>query len=138
MLQKTGRDALAGHPFGLGFGNFPRYMAEHTHSVFIVQQFAHCHETFVQIGLDLGWLGLAGYLLLSLAPFLRYLRLPSRSPNATSAAAVLAALAGYLAQGLFDYNLFELSFVVMFGFLMWAALTALRAEEGHAGRARLT
>jgi O-antigen ligase len=137
VLQRTGREALAASPLGLGFRNFPQYLQDHTRSIYINQQFFHCHEMFVQLGLDLGWLGLAGFLLLALAPFAAFLRLPARSPNATSAAGVLAALAGYLAQGLFDYNLFEMSYLVFFGFLLWAAVTALRMPEDDAGRARL-
>jgi hypothetical protein len=38
---------------------------------------------------------------------------------------------------LFDYNLFEMSYLVFFGFLLWAAVTALRMPEDDAGRARL-
>jgi O-antigen ligase len=136
VLQQTGRKALKTNPLGLGFANFPHYMALHTRSVFISQLFAHCHQTYFQVGLDLGWLGLAGFLLMALVPYVLYLRLPARAPNGTAAAAVLAALGGYLAQGVFDYNMYELSFVVMFAFLVWCAAMTLRTVP-DAGRPRL-
>lgn len=109
-LQQIGKTTLVSHPFGLGYGNFRDWLVSqygsHT-GLFSIALF-HCHELFLQIGLDAGWVGLAGFLLAfgsAIAFSVRYRHL---APDALPFA---AALVGFGAQGLFDYVLFETGMV---------------------------
>jgi O-antigen ligase len=120
-LQDAGRRALDGHALGLGYGNFSRYLQRTTHSRFVNQAFFHSHQLPVQVGVDSGWLGLAGFAALALAPFALVLRRLVHGVVSVRGAAFVAAMAGFLAQGLFDYLLYEIAFLVLFCMLVFGA-----------------
>jgi O-antigen ligase len=120
-LQQAGRRALGNHVFGLGYGNFSRYLQRTTHSRFVNQAFFHSHQLPTQVGVDSGWLGLAGFAVLALTPFALVLRRLVRGAVSVRGAAFVAALAGFLAQGLFDYLLYEIAFLVLFCMLVFGA-----------------
>lgn len=117
-LQQTGQKALAQNPLGIGYGNFSAYLATHpTHGLQV--QFFHTHELPIQIGLDAGWLGLAGFLGLFAAALGTAIRCASRGAIRNTAFA--AALCGLMAQGLFDYLFYEISMLALWTALVFGA-----------------
>jgi O-antigen ligase len=117
-LQKLGEQALAKNPLGIGYNNFRFYLANHPISQ-ANQIFYHSHRLVVQIGLDTGWLGLAGFLALYLGAMVAAIRAgPWRGLRNIACA---AALTGFMAQGLFDYVFFDISLVAIFAALVWGA-----------------
>jgi hypothetical protein len=128
-VQKAGEQGLREFPFGLGYGNAPFYLRNHVHSVYVKQAFTHAQETFVQIGLDAGWLGLAGFLLLFLSPMGLVLKHGEGSASAVRASAFAAALGGFLAQGLYDYLFYDISFIVFVLAMVWGTIHALSIDE---------
>jgi hypothetical protein len=113
-LQQTGRTALARNPLGLGYGNFSNYLAAHPARRLNIL-FWHSHQLPTQVGLDAGWLGLAGFLLLLGGALVSAIR--SLGPGRIRNSAYAAALCGLMAQGLFDYLFYEISML-----LLWVAL----------------
>lgn len=128
-VQKAGERALTEFPFGLGYGNFQYYLVAEVRSNEIHQPFFHAQETFIQVGLDSGWLGLAGFLALFAGPVILAFRRGRGGPSAVRASAFAAAMVGFGAQGLYDYVLWDLSFVVFFAVLVWGTLSSLAVDE---------
>jgi hypothetical protein len=128
-LQKAGEQALASHPFGLGYENFPSYVRGNVRSLDIPIVFDHAHETPVQVGLDAGWLGLAGFLMLWGWPLGRSLTYGRGGVSAVRASAFAAALGGFMAQGLYDYLFYEIDVLIFFVALVWGVVHALSVDE---------
>jgi O-Antigen ligase len=117
-LENLGQHALAKNPLGIGYNNFRFYLANHPIPQ-ANQIFYHSHRLPVQIGLDAGWLGLAGFLALYLGAMAAAIRAgPWRGLRNVACA---AALTGFMAQGLFDYLFFDISLVVVFVAMVWGA-----------------
>lgn len=114
-LQSTGRHALAHNPLGLGYGNFSYYLSGHPALGTGTAIFFHSHQLPTQVGLDAGWLGLAGFLLLFAGALVSAIRAAGQGLIRNTAFA--AALCGLMAQGLFDYLFYEISMLAL-----WAAL----------------
>jgi hypothetical protein len=127
-LQAAGERALAGSPFGLGYGNFSFYLSADVHSADIHQAFFHAHETPVQIGLDAGWLGLAGFLTLLAMPLVRVFARRGQDIDTVRASSFAAALGGLLAQGLYDYLFYDLAFLVFFVAMVWGTVHSLSLD----------
>ncbi len=137
-LQKAGEQALEGHPFGLGYGNFPFYLRAHVRSAQIQMAFDHAHETPVQVGLDSGWIGLLGFLTLWGFPIGLVIARRGGGSSAVRASACAAALGGFMAQGLFDYLFYEIAFLMFFVTLVWGVAHALSVDRApHADPLRL-
>jgi hypothetical protein len=128
-LQKAGQQALARYPFGIGYNNFAVYLRGHIRSVNIRQTFAHAQNTPVQIGLDAGWLGLAGFLILWAWPIGLVIVRGAGGFSAVRASACAAALGGFMAQGLFDYLFYEIAFLAFFAVLVWGTWHALSSDS---------
>jgi hypothetical protein len=126
-LARIGEHALATHPLGLGYGNFASYMARTSGPVSGIT-FFHSHRLPVQIGIDAGWLGLAGFVMLVFYPLTAAVRAAGRGRLGPLAAGYAAALVAVLAQGWFDYLFYELAFLVVFSTLVWGAWHALAGE----------
>ena len=120
-LQKAGLVALGNHPFGLGYNNFAHYQQQHVHNRFIQTGFFHSHRLPEQMGLDAGWIGGIGFLVLALSPFGLAIRAFVRRTGTARGAAFAGAMAGFLAQGMFDYLFDELAFIVLFLALVYGA-----------------
>ena len=128
-VQKAGEEALAKHPFGLGYGNFPYYVSSYVRDSNIHLPFFHAQETSVQVGLDTGWLGLVGFLLLIGCSILLVLKHGKGGSSAVRASGFAAALVGFMAQGLYDYVLWDISFLIFFVAMLWGIVHALRVDE---------
>jgi O-antigen ligase len=128
-LHKAGEEALSTYPLGLGYGNFSYYLDSHQRTSKITQSFFHAHETPVQIGLDTGWLGLAGFLMLFAWPIVLVLRNRSKGIDVVRASVFAAALAGLMAQGLYDYLFYELDYLVFFVAMVWGATHSLSIDQ---------
>jgi O-antigen ligase len=124
-LQAAGERALGSHPLGLGYGNFSFYLSANVHNADIHQAFFHAHETPVQIGLDAGWLGLAGFLALLATPIVLVFARRGTGIDTVRASAFAAALGGLLAQGLYDYLFYDLAFLVFFVAMVWGTVHSL-------------
>ncbi len=124
-LQAAGKQALERYPFGLGFGNFSYYLSTNVRNSNIHQPFFHAHETPIQIGLDSGWLGLAGFLTLLASPILLVFARKGRGFHTIRASAFAAALGGLMAQGLYDYLFYDPAFFVFFVAMVWGAAHSL-------------
>ena len=136
-LQAAGKRALVSHPFGLGYGNFSHYLNTNARSATLKQTFFHAQNTPIQIGLDAGWLGLAGFMTLLLWPILSVLASASSGPSTVRASAFAAALGGMLAQGLYDYLFDEVAFVIFFVALVWGVTHSLSFERDAVKRSRV-
>jgi len=128
-LQKAGEQALAKYPFGIGYNNFAVYLRGHTRSVNIRRTFFHAGNTPVQVGLDAGWLGLAGFLILWGWPIGLVIARGSGGFSTVRASACAAALGGFMAQGLFDYLFYEIAFLAFFTVLVWGTWHALSVDS---------
>jgi O-Antigen ligase len=117
-LQKAGRTALSQNPAGLGYGNFSFYLDQHPASGANIR-FFHSHQLVTQIGLDAGWIGLAGFLALLAGALVVAFRAAPRGGVRNTAFA--AALCGLMAQGLFDYLFYEISMVALWAALLFGA-----------------
>lgn len=110
QLQRGGWELLGAHPAGIGFDNFR--LAAREGAIAADEALAHCHNLYAQVGLDLGWIGLTGFLLLvggALVTAVRHRAHPSPLP-----AVLGATLVGLLAQGWNDYFFFEPGSLIVF------------------------
>ena len=116
FVQSLGRSLLIRHPLGIGYGNFSLYQTVSLSSSGLPNY--HAQETFYQLGLDAGWIGLAGVAVITICALRQLVR--TRDAFTIGAA---AALAGFAAQGLNDYLLVDapiiaalvICLVLMFG-----------------------
>lgn len=127
-LQQTGRTALAHNPLGLGYGNFSYYLAGHPALGTGTAIFFHSHQLPTQVGLDAGWLGLAGFLILFAGAFFSAIRAAGTGGIRNTAFA--AALCGLMAQGLFDYLFYEISMLALWVALVFGATHGTRLLGG--------
>lgn len=131
-LQHAGLVALRHSPLGLGYGNFAHYQALHVHSEVLTQNFFHSHRLPEQMGLDAGWLGGLGFLMLVLSPFALAIRAWARRIGTVRGAAYAAAMAGFLAQGLYDYMYDEIAFLILTLALVYGAWHELAGPGARA------
>jgi O-antigen ligase len=128
VLAHIGESALKAHPLGIGYGNFPTYLEGSGAVAQLDQTFFHSHRLPVQVGLDAGWLGLAGFVSLVIVPLLAVMRAACRKRLTPTAAGLAGALVAFMAQGWYDYLFYEMSFLVVFSALVWATWHALQPQ----------
>ncbi len=129
--QKAGRTALAHSPLGIGYGNFSDYVGRNAVNAQTKDQAFHSHNTFVQIGVEAGWVGLVGFLALIGVPLWRALRLSAKRMLSPRTAAFAAALIGILAQGLFDYLFHEIAILAFFVAVVWGLTRLLERDVAN-------
>jgi hypothetical protein len=128
-VQRAGEHALGQYPAGLGYGNAHFYLQNHVHSLYVTQAFTHTQETFIQLGLDAGWLGLVGFVLLMVWPIVLVLKHGSGGSSALRASAFAATLGGFMAQGLYDYLFYEVAFVAFVLVMIWGTIHSLAVDD---------
>jgi len=102
VYQEVGFHEAIHHPLGIGYGNFAKT------ALFplglVIPLASHAHNLFIQVSLDIGVIGLAGFLCLAASALLRMFR--NTSSFAPSRIALLSAgiSAMLLSQGLNDYH----------------------------------
>jgi len=126
-LESAGRHALANNPLGLGYGNFSYYLNGHP-APGILTPFFHSHQLPTQVGLDAGWLGLAGFLLLFAGAIFSAIRADGSGGIRNTAFA--AALCGLMAQGLFDYLFYEIAALALWVVLVFGATHGVGRRRG--------
>ena len=119
-LHAAGRTLLDKHPLGIGYNNFEGLLANGLVSA--DQPLAHAHNLYIQMGLDAGWLGLVAFVVIVSTALLRAIRSGLRSGGYAYPATFGAALAGYLANGPFDYLLYETGSMIVLAALIAGAL----------------
>jgi O-antigen ligase len=117
--QRLGYELLSENPLGIGYGRFSSYAEERTDTTLF-----HSHQVFPQIGLDAGWIGLVGFLLVFGGPIVIALRDRLAGPLPPLAGAATAALLGAGSQGLFDYLFQETAWSVVVVGLVWATVAS--------------
>jgi len=135
-VQHAGKVALEHRPLGLGYGNFPYYLSSYVRNANVHQPFFHAQETFYEMGLDAGWLGLAGFLLLVFSPIVMVVKHGRGGTSAIRASAMAACIAGFLAQGLYDFVLWDLPFVILLMAMVWGTAHSLGEDRSSGERAR--
>jgi O-antigen ligase len=123
QLQDAGFELLTRSPVGIGFDNFSALIA--SGAIRANQALVHAHNTFIQVGLDGGWLGLTGFLILTVGA----VWVAFRSKGSTAQVSFGAALAGFLVQVTQDYFFFEPASLIFFGLLIAGALTKASAAR---------
>ncbi|MGI8594281.1 MAG: O-antigen ligase family protein [Solirubrobacteraceae bacterium] len=129
--QKAGRTALVHSPLGIGYGNFSNYVGRNAVSAQTKGQFFHSHQTFIQVGIETGWIGLTGFFVLIGVALWRAVRMSARRVLSPRSAAFAAALVGFLAQGLFDYLFYEIAMLAFFAGLVWALACLLERDAAR-------
>jgi O-antigen ligase len=94
---------------GLGPGGVGRHYADYKHPDGVRRHTGHLHNNLVQIAAERGLLGLAAWLWIWVAFFLRAARIyralpPARGDDRALVAGSLAAVTGFLVAGLLEYN----------------------------------
>ena len=82
--------------------------------------FFHSHQMLTQVGLDAGWLGLAGFIALLAGALIVAVRV-APLPGGIRNTAFAAALCGLMAQGFYDYLFYEISMLALWVVLIVGA-----------------
>ncbi|GAA4915413.1 O-antigen ligase [Actinomycetospora succinea] len=117
QLQRGGWELLSSHPAGIGFDNFR--LAARQGTVVADEALAHCHNLYAQLGLDLGWIGLTGFVVLVVGALVS--AFAGRAGPSPLPAAFGATLLGLLAQGWNDYFFFEPGSLIVFAVVVLGA-----------------
>lgn len=126
-LQNEGLELLRDNPIGIGAGNFQDASP--------VATLYHSHSTLIQIGLDAGWIGLLGFLLVFVAPIaVACAHRLRRGPLGHAAAGFVAGLAGAMAQGWNDYLFYESAWGIVMAALAAGGWASLATERLRAAR----
>ncbi len=122
QMQSGGLGLLDETPLGIGFNNFQAFVASGRISA--DKALAHAHNSYIQMGLDSGWIGLIGFVVITMGACLAGLKGGDVALRLGSA----AALAGCLIQISQDFFFFEPASMALFGVVL--ALSAARAPMG--------
>ncbi len=120
QMQAGGMQLATEHPLGIGFNNFQAYVS--TGIVDASKALAHSHNTFLQMALDAGWIGFAGFVILTVGACFAAIR---AKHNALRLGAG-AALIGFLGQVTQDFFFFEAASLTLFGLVL-----AMSAAKTH-------
>ena len=113
------------HPWGVGYGAVT-YEIMREHSWRVERGRDHVHSNVLQVLVEVGWLGLAIYLLWMTKAVLdalmfRRLACAVSPAERAGAACLLLMLAGLLLNGLVEYNFGDTELLIIYGTIMGAA-----------------
>lgn len=146
---KAAFQMAADHPFGIGLGNFHHVVMQYVPSLTDLRS---AHNTYIACLAELGWLGLAVFLLIlaiSLWRLGRLRRAANQGPSFTEiefyrwqtrfhlgwhAVALRTSLLGYLACAVFTTRLFTEDLWLMLGFAMCLANVSKYMAAEHESR----
>jgi len=125
---------ISEHPLGMGYCA-TRNEDFTPHTAYVQPKLTHVHNNILQMILELGWLGLAVWILwmgVALVSYVRLLRDPAldASGDRWAAAGGLAALAGLLLNGMVEYNFGDSEILMVYCFLMGVAILLQRRIRG--------
>ena len=120
---------------GHGPGAVKRLYPAYKHPDAVRPRTGHLHNNLIQIAVERGLLGLTAWIWIWVAFFLeasRVYRGPARAGGETRAlvAGSLAAVAGFLAAGLFEYNFGDSEVVELLAVVMALPFVVARDDEG--------
>lgn len=129
QMQNAGVRLLEENPLGIGFNNFSTFVSSGL--VFGEKALSHSHNTFVQMGLDAGWIGGLAFIILTVGSVFAAFRARGDAIRLGAGAAV----AGFLAQTTQDFFFFEPASMAIFGLAlaMSAARTSPRKPDEETG-----
>ena len=128
-LEGAGQLMLQQHPLGIGFESFAIYTRMGLPGATVA--LAHAHDLYVQVGLDGGWLGLAGFVLIAGVALWRGTVAGLVSGGSATQGLFAVVLLGSLVQGVNDYFFFETGSLLYFVLLIVGA-SAPRVEPSTA------
>ena len=128
-MVEVGARMIADHPLtGVGPNMVPRVYAQYRPDYAINKVNPHLHNVPIQIAAERGLPALAIWLWFVVAVIIAQARLFSRQ-HIVTAAAGLAAVAGMLAAGLFEYNFGDSEFLMLFLVLITLPFAAARGDD---------
>ena len=126
-------DMIADRPlFGWGYGNYKRFREPYYAPYPEADTDAHAHNTFLQLWVDGGWLGLVAFLTLMAVILGRGWRIYaglSVEPLKSYALGIVLGLVGFLVGGLTQHNFGDAEVVIM----LWALVGVLLGLERWTG-----
>lgn len=124
---------IRAHPLGMGYGA-TRNEDFTPHTAYVQPKLTHVHNNALQMILELGWQGLAVWILwmgIAVVSYIRLLRNPAVEER-WAAAGGLAALAGLLLNGMVEYNFGDSEILMAYCFLMGLSVLLRRAAVAAA------
>lgn len=125
--QAAGWAVLLENPLGIGYLGFPRLVASGGYGV--TAALAHTHNLWSQVGVEIGWIGLGGFVVLTAGAAITGLR-----HAGTPTLPFTVALVAFLAQGWQDYFFVETANFVQFAVLLAGAATSTAAASAAPAR----
>ncbi|HEY2934909.1 MAG TPA: O-antigen ligase family protein [Acidobacteriota bacterium] len=125
-LLQTGLNMIEAHPFfGVGLKMVPQeYVHYNTTNEFPFWIYQHLHNDFIQIGAEVGLVGLAFWIAFLAVFVVHCIRIVARSdlsdPEKGAARAAVSCVAALLVAGLFEYNFGDSEVLTLFLFLLAA------------------
>jgi O-antigen ligase len=124
---------------GLGPGGVKLQYPAYRHPDARVKRTGHLHNNAVQVAAERGVLGLAAWLSIWIAFFVRagriYASLPrARTVSRALVAGSLAAVAGFLVAGVFEYNFGDSEVIALVWVVMAFPFVCAREASDEAGR----
>ena len=132
-MVEIGARIILDHPLtGVGPNMIPRVYDQYRPDYAVNATNPHLHNVPLQIGAERGVAALLLWIWFIAALTLAHLRLFRTLPDRVSAAAGLAAVAGMLAAGLFEYNFGDSEFLMLFLVLVTLPFAAARGDSAAA------
>jgi O-antigen ligase len=128
-MIEVGKRMIADHPLtGVGPNMVPRLYAQYRPPYAVNAVNPHLHDVPLQIAAERGLPALAAWLWCIVTLTIGAFRLFRRDPQPMFAAAAIAAVAGMLAAGFFEYNFGDSEFLMMFLVIATLPFAAARPD----------